>query len=239
MFLLLHLPSHYLLVLSVTELPITFAGTSTPFVVLREKPSDSPNNASKLLLQSFTTIDFTTTNGSLVGQAIQDYVDQYISLRDEGLMKWAVQNSRLYTKGITIAGHGVGAAIANLLATELLIDYSNEFPVRLRTFGAPRVFTMTTANRLELETLSHLFHYPLILSTCSNTCCPQRSVKNLPSYSEMSFRRYINDGDCYPSLPIRLHGLGHIGSAIKYSEKNGRVCDFHILLYQHSREIVK
>jgi Lipase (class 3) len=61
-----------------------------------------------------------------------------------------------------MAGHGVGAAIANLLAIELLVDYGNEFPVRLRTFGAPRLFTMSTA----------------------------ASIKKFHSYNKMSFTRY-------------------------------------------------
>jgi hypothetical protein len=161
---------------------------NTPFIVFRETPEDAPANASKLLLTAFERLDFVTSKGSLVGQAVDDYVKQFYALRENGLIRWAVQSARMSSKGLTVSGLGVGAAIANLLAVELLVDYGNEFPVRLRTFGSPRVFTMATA----------------------------ASIKQLPVYNKMSFTRYINDGDCFPSLPVRYHGLGHVGTAAKY-----------------------
>lgn len=173
---------------ALTGLVMDSEGVNTPFIVFRERCEDAPENATKLLLTNFERRDFFTTKGTLVGQAVDDYVDQMIALRESGLIRWAVQSARLSTKGLTIAGHGVGAAIANLLAVELLMDYGAEFPIRLRTFGAPRVFTMPTAE----------------------------SIKHLPVYNKMSFTRYINDGDCFPSLPVRFQGLGHIGTASKY-----------------------
>ena len=114
---------------ALTGLVMDSEGFNTPFIVFREPPEDAPDNATKLLLIDFNAIDFTTSKGSLVGQAIDDYVHQFYALRDIGLVKWAIQSARLSTKGLTISGHGVGAAIANLLAVELLVDYGNEFPV--------------------------------------------------------------------------------------------------------------
>jgi len=116
---------------ALTGLVMDSEGTNTPFIVFRETPEESPANANKLLLAAFTPKDFITTKGALVGKAIDDYVDQYYALRETGLVRWALQSARLSSKGLTIAGHGVGAAIANLLAVEILVDYGNEFPVTM------------------------------------------------------------------------------------------------------------
>ncbi len=103
-----------------------------PFVVFRERPEDSEENASKLLTQEFTSVDYLTTKGILVGQALEDYVNLYVQLREDGLIKWATQAAKLSSKGLSIAGHGLGAAIANLLAIELVVDHGKDIPVRLR-----------------------------------------------------------------------------------------------------------
>ena len=65
------------------------------------------------------------------------------------------------------------------------------FTIQHRTFGAPRVFTMSTA-----ESIRHFVHY-----------------------DRSNFIRYINEDDCFPSLPIRKHALGHIGLAAKFDKK--------------------
>ena len=83
-------------------------------------------------MQEFTTVDYMTTKGVLVGQALEDCVDLYVQLREDGLVKWAIQAAKLSSKGLSIAGHGRGAAIANLLAVELVVDHGNDIPVRLR-----------------------------------------------------------------------------------------------------------
>ena len=65
-------------------------------------------------------------------------------------------------------------------------------PPRSRTFGAPRVFTMSTAE----------------------------SIRHFANYDKSKFTRYINEDDCFPSLPIRKHGLGHVGLAAKFIKKS-------------------
>ena len=101
-------------------------------MVFRERPEDSEENASNLLMQEFTMVDFTTTKGVLVGQALEDSVELFLQLREDGLMRWAIQAAKLSTKGVSIAGHGKAAGIANLLAVELVVDHGSEIPVRLR-----------------------------------------------------------------------------------------------------------
>jgi len=179
---------------ALTGLVVDSEGINIPFVVFREKPEDSEENASYLLMQEFNTVDYMTTKGVLVGQALEDCVDLYLQLREDGLVKWAIQAAKLSSKGLSIAGHGRGAAIANLLAVELVVDHGKDIPVRLRTFGAPRVFSMTTA-----ESIRHFAHY-----------------------DRSNFTRYINDNDCFPSLPIRRHELGHIGLAAKFDKRSSQ-----------------
>ena len=83
-------------------------------------------------MQEFKTVDYTTSKGILVGQALEEYVDLYLQLREDGLVKWAAEAAKISNKGIAIAGHGVGAAVANLLAVELLVDHGYDMQVRLR-----------------------------------------------------------------------------------------------------------
>ena len=48
------------------------------------------------------------------------------------------------------------------------------------------------------------------------------SIRHFAHYDKSKFTRYINENDCFPSLPIRKHGLGHIGLAAKFDVKNAQ-----------------
>jgi len=143
-------------------------GQSTPFVVFRgDTDENAKEDAQRMIVLDCPTTRLITSSGALVGEAVADFVGQYEALRDLGLVRWALNSAKMSNKGLTIAGHGIGGAIANLLAVELLVDYGNEFPVRLRTFGAPRIFDVGTA----------------------------KSIRSLEAYNKMSFTRYVNDGN--------------------------------------------
>ena len=58
---------------ALTGLVMDSEGLNTPFIVFRETPDDSIENATKLLLISFEPKDFVTTKGALIGQVTVVY----------------------------------------------------------------------------------------------------------------------------------------------------------------------
>lgn len=99
-------------------------------------------------LASILSSELKTRKGNLVGNTGMGFIAKMEPLRDLGLMDHVVGTIESCKTGVLIIGHSLGGALATVFAAELHKDYPEIFenyPVRLCTVGAPRVFDIDTA----------------------------------------------------------------------------------------------
>ena len=161
---------------SVNPIPfICFGGTISLYEVIAD-------------LSSVIHCHATTLRGEVIGTSGMGMMKVYHTLRAFGLIDYIVGLMKKYDSGLLITGHSIGGAVALLFTCELLMDYPELFdskPINLINFGAPRVFTPSSAHKIH------------------------SLMKTKPKFS---FIRVINKHDIISMLPsAKSHSLVHFG----------------------------
>ena len=161
---------------SVNPIPfICFGGTISLYEVIAD-------------LSSVIHCHATTLRGEVIGTSGLGMMKVYHTLRAFGLIDYIVGLMKKYDSGLLITGHSIGGAVALLFTCELLMDYPELFdskPINLINFGAPRVFTPSSAHKIH------------------------SLMKTKPKFS---FIRVINKHDIISMLPsAKSHSLVHFG----------------------------
>lgn len=121
---------------------IAFGGTSRTTMLLSDMNDDNFD-------------DFVTRSKSKVGMS--RYLAAYVAVRDQLLEQCLAMTSSSHR--LLITGHGMGSALAVLLASELAIDHGISLQIKLVTFGCPKVFDAATAKRMENFSEDKFIHF--------------------------------------------------------------------------------
>mmetsp|Transcript_14048 Transcript_14048/g.14149 ORF Transcript_14048/g.14149 Transcript_14048/m.14149 type:complete len:512 (+) Transcript_14048:56-1591(+) len=155
--------------------------TPAPFVCVRGTQCFDDMKAN---FQSLSTVEFTTSKDHFVGRTGWGFTRKLEALLDLKLLSWCVSKADEY-KCLLLCGHSLGGGIASLLSAELRYDYPatfDKYPLKLVTFGCPRVFDKETAQVIDQKGLNY------------------RHV------------RFLNDADIITMLPLaKLPPLYHTG----------------------------
>lgn len=152
-------------------------------------------------LSSVIHCESKTLRGEVIGTTGYGIKNVYQTFRAFGIVEFITNLMKKHNSGLLVTGHSLGGAVALLFVCELLIDYPELFenkPVRLVTFGAPRVLTSESVIRI------------------------QALMQKMPL---LQFIRVVNKHDIITMLPPAKLGtnLEHFGSVLYIAKRDLQV----------------
>eukprot|EP00607_Mallomonas_marina_P000437 CAMPEP_0182437184 /NCGR_PEP_ID=MMETSP1167-20130531/84867_1 /TAXON_ID=2988 /ORGANISM="Mallomonas Sp, Strain CCMP3275" /LENGTH=454 /DNA_ID=CAMNT_0024629999 /DNA_START=102 /DNA_END=1467 /DNA_ORIENTATION=+ len=157
-------------------------------------------------VQSAITADLISSKGEVIGSTGMGFVRKLEALLDLQLLSWCVNKAEEY-QGLLLCGHSLGGAVSSLISAELRYDYPatfDKYPLKLVTFGCPRVFDKETAQVIDHKGLNYR-HIRFVND--ADMGCPRvfdKETAQVIDHKGLNYRhiRFVNDADIVTMLPF-------------------------------------